>query len=79
MILVRWQELRRVRSGALTENDNLMTMHDVLDAQWAYDTYKDESYLRRCAPQSFPCHLFFTRRLELAALHEFPSLPDTAF
>mmetsp|Transcript_45683 Transcript_45683/g.93440 ORF Transcript_45683/g.93440 Transcript_45683/m.93440 type:complete len:472 (-) Transcript_45683:327-1742(-) len=41
------QELRRVRSGALTEQDNLMTMHDVLDAQWAFDTYKDESYLRR--------------------------------
>eukprot|EP00960_Hanusia_phi_P049674 759699-Hanusia_phi.AAC.1 len=41
------QELRRVRSGALTEHDNLMTMHDVLDAQWMYDTYKDESYLRR--------------------------------
>ena len=41
------QELRRVRSGALTEHDNLMTMHDVLDAQWVFDTYKDESYLRR--------------------------------
>jgi len=41
------QELRRVRSGVLTENDHLMTMHDVLDAQYAYDTYKDESYLRR--------------------------------
>lgn len=22
-------------------------MHDILDAQWAYDNYKDESYLRR--------------------------------
>ncbi|KAJ1960614.1 centromere/microtubule-binding protein cbf5 [Dipsacomyces acuminosporus] len=41
------QELRRVRSGALTENDNLVTMHDVLDAQWVYDNTKDESYLRR--------------------------------
>lgn len=41
------QELRRVRSGALSESDNLMTMHDVLDAQWSLDTYKDESYLRR--------------------------------
>ncbi|PIA13587.1 putative rRNA pseudouridine synthase [Coemansia reversa NRRL 1564] len=41
------QELRRVRSGALTENDNLVTMHDVLDAQWTYDNTKDESYLRR--------------------------------
>ncbi|CAI5715886.1 unnamed protein product [Hyaloperonospora brassicae] len=41
------QELRRVRSGVLGENDSLVTMHDVLDAQYQYDTYKDESYLRR--------------------------------
>ncbi|KAJ2344226.1 centromere/microtubule-binding protein cbf5 [Coemansia erecta] len=41
------QELRRVRSGALTESDNLVTMHDVMDAQWTYDNTKDESYLRR--------------------------------
>ncbi|KAG7349623.1 tRNA pseudouridine synthase B [Nitzschia inconspicua] len=41
------QELRRVRSGALGEQDNLVTMHDVLDAQFVYDTTKDESYLRR--------------------------------
>ncbi|KAI9183058.1 centromere/microtubule-binding protein cbf5 [Blastocladiella emersonii ATCC 22665] len=40
------QELRRVRSGALSENDNLVTMHDVMDAQWTYDNTKDESYLR---------------------------------
>ena len=58
------QELRRVRSGCLGENDNLMTMHDVLDAQYvhhlpalcfcntldrySFDNFKDESYLRRC-------------------------------
>ena len=41
------QELRRVRSGALSENDDMVTMHDVLDAQWVYDTTRDESYLRR--------------------------------
>lgn len=41
------QELRRVRSGALSENENLVTMHDVLDAQHVYDTTKDETYLRR--------------------------------
>ena len=41
------QELRRVRSGALDESNNLVTMHDVLDAQHVYDTTKDESYLRR--------------------------------
>ncbi|XP_014666862.1 PREDICTED: H/ACA ribonucleoprotein complex subunit 4-like [Priapulus caudatus] len=41
------QELRRVRSGILSEQDNLVTMHDVMDAQWLYDNHKDESYLRR--------------------------------
>jgi predicted rRNA pseudouridine synthase len=41
------QELRRVRSGALTESQNLVTMHDVLDAQSQYDATKDETYLRR--------------------------------
>jgi len=41
------QELRRVRSGCLGENQNLVTMHDLLDAQWMYDNFKDESYLRR--------------------------------
>lgn len=41
------QELRRVRSGILGESDNMVTMHDVLDAQWMADNHKDESYLRR--------------------------------
>ncbi|WAQ86463.1 hypothetical protein PtA15_7A189 [Puccinia triticina] len=41
------QELRRVRSGAMGENDGIVTMHDVLDAQWTYDNTRDESYLRR--------------------------------
>lgn len=41
------QELRRVRSGALGERDNMVTMHDILDAQWMYDNLGDESYLRR--------------------------------
>ncbi|KAI9595608.1 pseudouridine synthase [Syncephalis fuscata] len=41
------QELRRVRSGAMSEEDDMVTMHDVLDAQWSYDNAKDESYLRR--------------------------------
>ena len=41
------QELRRVRSGILTENENMCTMHDILDAQYQNDTTKDEAYLRR--------------------------------
>ncbi|ERS95773.1 centromere/microtubule-binding protein CBF5 [Sporothrix schenckii ATCC 58251] len=41
------QELRRVRSGAMDETKNLVTLHDVLDAQWLYDNTRDESYLRQ--------------------------------
>lgn len=40
-------ELRRVRSGIQSEEDNMATMHDVLDAQWLYENHKDETYLRR--------------------------------
>jgi H/ACA ribonucleoprotein complex subunit 4 len=40
------QELRRVRSGVLRETDNMVTMHDVLDAQWLYDTTGNETLLR---------------------------------
>lgn len=35
------QELRRVRSGAMSENDGMITMHDVMDAQWLYDNTRD--------------------------------------
>lgn len=38
------QELRRVRSGILTEKDHMVTMHDVLDAQWQYDNNKDGNF-----------------------------------
>ena len=41
------EELRRSRSGNMTENDYLVTMHDLLDAQWKFENYKDETYLRR--------------------------------
>ena len=41
------QELRRVRSGNLQEDGNLVTLHDVLDAMYVYDAFRDETYLRR--------------------------------
>jgi H/ACA ribonucleoprotein complex subunit 4 len=41
------QELRRVRSGILHEDETMVTMHDVLDAQWTFEQNKDEKYLRR--------------------------------
>jgi H/ACA ribonucleoprotein complex subunit 4 len=41
------QELRRVRSGVLDENKYMATMHDVLDAQFMYESLRDEKYIRR--------------------------------
>ncbi|PQE10845.1 centromere microtubule-binding cbf5 protein [Rutstroemia sp. NJR-2017a BBW] len=41
------QELRRVRSGAMDEQNDMVTLHDVLDAQWMQDNTRDESYLRK--------------------------------
>jgi H/ACA ribonucleoprotein complex subunit 4 len=48
------QELRRVRSGITGENDDIVTMHDVLDAQWVYDNTRDgESFsLLACSDDS---------------------------
>jgi len=40
------QELRRVRSGHIGEKNNMVTLHDVLDAQWLLDNQGDEAYLR---------------------------------
>jgi H/ACA ribonucleoprotein complex subunit 4 len=40
-------ELRRVRSGIMKEDETMVTMHDLLDAQWQYEQTKDEKYLRR--------------------------------
>lgn len=40
------EELRRVRSGNVSEDDGLFSMHDVLDAQFKYESTGDESYLR---------------------------------
>jgi H/ACA ribonucleoprotein complex subunit 4 len=41
------QELRRTRSGALKEDETMVTMHDIKDAQWHYEKYNNETYLRR--------------------------------
>ena len=40
------QELRRVRSGAMDEQGEMVTLHDCLDAQWLHDNQRDEAYLR---------------------------------
>lgn len=41
------QELRRVRSGIMSENQYMSTMHDVLDAQYVFEQTKEEEYLRK--------------------------------
>mmetsp|Transcript_31640 Transcript_31640/g.96823 ORF Transcript_31640/g.96823 Transcript_31640/m.96823 type:complete len:456 (-) Transcript_31640:513-1880(-) len=56
------QELRRSRSGALSEHAHMVTMHDVLDAQYMYDQQKDESYLRHVIK---PLELLLTRHKRL--------------
>ncbi|KAK8887240.1 H/ACA ribonucleoprotein complex subunit dkc1 [Tritrichomonas musculus] len=41
------EELRRTRTGNITEEKGMITMHDLLDAQWLLDTKGDESMMRR--------------------------------
>lgn len=36
-----------MRSGAMDESKGMVTLHDVLDAQWMMDNTRDESYLRK--------------------------------
>ncbi|KII61062.1 Centromere/microtubule-binding protein CBF5 [Thelohanellus kitauei] len=40
------QELRRVKSGIISEEDGLVTLHDIKDAMWLFENTGDESYLR---------------------------------
>jgi H/ACA ribonucleoprotein complex subunit 4 len=42
------QELRRVRSGVFTEQDNLVTLQDIKDAFVFWKEGKQEKFLRRC-------------------------------
>eukprot|EP01064_Diplonema_japonicum_P036012 TRINITY_DN797_c1_g1_i1.p1 TRINITY_DN797_c1_g1~~TRINITY_DN797_c1_g1_i1.p1 ORF type:complete len:484 (+),score=164.60 TRINITY_DN797_c1_g1_i1:64-1452(+) len=56
------QELRRSRTGHLSENTGLVTMHDVLDAKWTMDNKKDESYLRRVI---LPCEMVLVGKKRL--------------
>ena len=46
------EELRRIRTGVISEDDYLSSMHDVMDAQWLLENEKDESYIRRVV---LPC------------------------
>lgn len=45
-----------MRSGSMGETENMVTMHDLLDAQWLFDNHVDEAYLRcvdlQCIPSS---------------------------
>lgn len=52
--------------------DNLVTMHDVLDAQWQFDHNKDESYLRRVI---FPLEKLLVSHKRLVMKDSAVSLP----
>ncbi|KNH07123.1 centromere/microtubule binding protein cbf5 [Perkinsela sp. CCAP 1560/4] len=41
------EELRRVATGNITEEDNLVTLHDLLDACWLMKNKKQEWYIRQ--------------------------------
>lgn len=56
------QELWRVRSGVVGERDHMVTMHDVLDAQYLYDHHRDQSYLRHVV---FPLEKLLTSHKRL--------------
>jgi len=51
------EELRRTKTGVLSEDDHLATMHDILDAQHMYKTEKNDAYLRRII---LPCEYLLT-------------------
>lgn len=58
-------------TGSLFQ-DNLVTMHDVLDAQWQFDHNKDESYLRRVI---FPLEKLLVSHKRLVMKDSAVSLP----
>jgi len=41
------EELRRVRTGTISENYNNVSMHDILDAKYLLDKELDESFMRK--------------------------------
>ena len=51
------EELRRTRTGNVTEHDNIVSMHDILDAMWLYKTKKEDWYIRQVVS---PCELILT-------------------
>ena len=69
------QELRRVRSGALSENDDIVTMHDVMDAQWLYDNTRDGKCLYVWVVPDFIANNV-TFRIISASCHPTPGIPS---
>ena len=39
-----------MRSGIMGEKDNMVSMHDVMDAQWTMDNSQDD----KCGPHQMP-------------------------
>ena len=61
-----------MRSGIVGEKDNLVTMHDILDAQWVYDNTK----VHQCStPQgTAPLLTMHNLRLEQPCAVSWPSI-----
>ena len=51
-------ELRQIRSGYLTENINLVTLHDVIDSSWFYQCKKNDFYIKKVI---MPLEILLTR------------------
>jgi H/ACA ribonucleoprotein complex subunit 4 len=45
----------------MTENHGMVSMHDVFDAEWLFETFKEESYLRRIVQPLEVCLMHFPR------------------
>eukprot|EP00760_Papus_ankaliazontas_P004931 PhM_4_TR12281/c0_g1_i1/m.56375/K11131/DKC1, NOLA4, CBF5; H/ACA ribonucleoprotein complex subunit 4 len=41
------EELRRIRTGFVSEADNIVTMHDILDSMWLYKNKQEDWYVRQ--------------------------------
>ena len=44
-----------MRSGIMGEKNNMVTMHDVLDAQWVMDSSADDRCGLACSSAALPC------------------------
>ncbi|KAF9365226.1 centromere/microtubule-binding protein cbf5 [Mortierella sp. NVP85] len=79
----RMKELRRVRSGHV-DDDDIVTIHDILDAQWMYDNTKNESqggptfgdtlgHIQACCSQGVVNAICYSAKLMIPCLLRYES------